>query len=197
MAYTKITDLEISEEDSKIYAATHGRGVFVSDIARKSSLPANDIRMISVTAPSNGIIHTSGSITPKITFKNQGTENVTNVTISYSFNGKNVKNKNWTGSLESEQTIEIELPTENLAIGSYELDVTTNINNDSYATNNNLKKIFFVNTFNEVPTKINSFENREDALLSQNNMWERGTVRKDLLKTPSGNKAYATKLVGK
>ncbi len=191
---TKVTDLEINEEDSKLYAATYGRGIFVTDIPKQ--LPANDVRLISIDAPSNDIINTSGSIAPKVTIKNQGTQTMTSATISYSFNGGTVKNENWTGSLASEQTTEVTLPTENLAIGTYELNVTVEITNDTYSTNNSSRKTFSVNHLNETPTTVNSFEDAEDALLSENDLWELGSVNKTLLSTPNGQKAYATKLVG-
>lgn len=191
---TKISDLEINEEDSKLYAATYGRGVFVSDI--QSQLPTNDVRLISISAPSDEIINSTNIIEPKVTIKNQGTETITNVEVSYNFNNGTTKTYNWTGNLTSESNIEISLPSENLPIGIYTLNITTTINNDAYSSNNTSQKTFLVNNFNESPTSVNSFENSDDVLLTQNNMWELGVVNKALLKTPTGSKAYATKVSG-
>ena len=63
-----IRDLEINEEDSKLYAATYGRGVLISDIPRQ--LPPSDVRLLSIQNL-DGVL-CGQSVVPELTIKNQG-----------------------------------------------------------------------------------------------------------------------------
>ncbi|CAM1365248.1 T9SS type A sorting domain-containing protein [Tenacibaculum xiamenense] len=191
---TQVRDLEINIEEAKLYAATYGRGIFVSDIPRQ--LPQNDVKLISIQAPLDGTVTTSKSITPKLIIKNQGTDVITNATIKYSYDNGNLITENWTGSLSSEQTTEVTLPSENLSLGKHSLNITVEITDDAFSSNNSSEASFLVNELNETPTTVNSFENDNDMLLTENSMWELGSVNKTLLQTPSGSKAYSTKLTG-
>ena len=51
LPHVAVRDLEINEKDSKLFAATFRRGVFVADITK--SLPAEDIKLVSLDSPLN------------------------------------------------------------------------------------------------------------------------------------------------
>ncbi|PQJ21556.1 T9SS type A sorting domain-containing protein [Tenacibaculum sp. SG-28] len=191
---TQVADMDINEEDGKLYAGTYGRGVFSTDIPYQK--PEKDIRLLSIVNPDSNSILINGEISPKVKVKNQGIETITQVTIEYNYDGGDVQTESWTGSLATDQEIEIEIPSGNLNVGVHDLNVSTSTQNDAYASNNSGKVNFYVNKTSSNPTEINSFENSEDLLLTRNDMWELGSVNKALLKTPTGNNAYATKLIG-
>lgn len=191
-----IRDLEINEEDSKLFAATFGRGMFITDIP--SQLPENDIRLLSINQIPDGI-DCNTNLAPMLNVKNQGTNNVGEITVNFSFDKGEEKTFLWNGTLIPNATVDINLPTTNSIPGNHTLDVEVVINNDTYSTNNSLSKNFILNKFNATPTVLNTFENVEDELLIETTagtMWELGTPFKSLLpKATSGSKSYATKLV--
>lgn len=193
---TAVRDLAINEEDAKLIAATYGRGIFVTDIPEQ--LPPNDVKLESINNPT-GDINCGSTITPEITIKNNGTQDITSVTINYNVDGGTSQTQTWTGSLASEATTSISLNTINsLTVGAHSLNIETTITDDTYASNNNKTVSFFINELNTNPTTVNTFENTTtDALLNTTNnsdVWEVGTVNKSLILTTSN--AYATKLTG-
>ncbi len=189
---TQVIDLAINEEDSKLIAATYGRGVFMSDIPRQ--LPPNDIRLISINNPTNGI-NCNNNVTPEITIKNQGVNTLTTATINYKIDNGATESFNWTGNLDSEQTTNVNLPElNNLTIGVHTLEVETTISNDAFQ-NNKGSANFSININNTTPLSVNTFESSDDELLigtTNSSMWMRGNVTKTLLNNPVDSNAYAT-----
>lgn len=194
---TQVRDLAINEEDSKLIAATYGRGIFMSDIPRQ--LPNTDVRLASITEPNEGI-NCGNTITPEISIKNQGTQNLTEVSITYNVNNGANSTYNWTGNLVSNETETVVLPTiNNLDLGNYTLNVNINTPNDTYAVNNTKSTSFLLNSNNTNPTTVNPFSTDTDNLLTETNnltVWERGRVTKNSLSASSGDNAYATRLSG-
>lgn len=189
----QIRDLDINELDSKLYAATYGRGIFSTDLPR--ILPANDIRMISINGVSDTVICGSG-IAPEITVKNEGSNTVNNITINYSFSNGLSSSYEWSGSLNSLEQTDILLPELSNTSGLYTLTIEAIIDNDAYTSNNSTSESFIINQKNTSPTTTNTFENDEDELITQSStstdMWTSGPTNKTLLSTPNGSKAYNT-----
>ncbi|WP_299135474.1 T9SS type A sorting domain-containing protein [uncultured Tenacibaculum sp.] len=194
---TQIRDLEINEEDATLYAATFGRGVFSTPLPRQ--LPNSDVRLLSIDSPVSNKLNCEAGLAPEVTVKNQGKNEITAVTVKYSIDGGVESTYNWTGSIPSEATKKITIPTFNVASGNHSLAVETIITNDAYASNNKQSTTFLLNNFNSTPTTLNSFENSSDELLVETTssaMWEIGSAGKTQLKVPSGSKAYFTKATG-
>lgn len=190
-----VRDLEINEEEGKLYAATYGRGVFVTDIPQVT--PANDVRVLAIDSPTNSNINCGGAITPAITVKNQGSQNITSVTVSYKYDGGAAKQYVWNGTIVPGRTQVITLPVENLNKGSHNIDIEATITNDAYATNNTAKTSFIINEASTDPATINTFETASDALLQTSTsgieFWQRTAPNKTLLKAASsGTNAYVT-----
>ncbi|WP_299622534.1 T9SS type A sorting domain-containing protein [uncultured Tenacibaculum sp.] len=188
---TQITDLDINEEDSKLYAATYGRGIFSTDIPRQ--LPDNDVRLISINNLDN-LISCGDQVTPEITILNQGNQTINNVIINYNLDGGTNNTFNWNGSLASNESTSIELPQITSNKGEHELNVEVNITNDTF-DNNSLSSSFTINVSNDTPTTINTFENTNNELLTETtnaDIWSIITSNKTLLNIPDGNKAYST-----
>ncbi|OSY89050.1 hypothetical protein WH52_02820 [Tenacibaculum holothuriorum] len=196
---TMIRDLEVNEEDAQLYAATYGRGVFYTKIPEQ--LPNVDIKLESIENPTNGI-SCSSNITPKLIVKNKGTQTISSLTINYKYNNQSTQTQNWNGNITSLNTVTIELPTATLELGSQSLEIEVTTPNDTY--NNNKRTINFnINKSSNTPTTINSFEGKNDVLLTDftsnsgaTKFWDVGPINKTLLQTPTGSKAYATSLSG-
>jgi hypothetical protein len=193
-----IRDLDINEEDSKLYAGTYGRGVFITDIPH--IVPDSDIRLISINNP-NSTINCNGDISPEITVKNQGSTSITSATINYNLNGGANQVYNWTGNISAGNSTEITIPTNNWDKGVHTLTIETIITNDAYSANNTMATSFYINEFSTSPTTVNTFEADADNLLietsTSTDLWQRGAPTKTLLNTvSSGTSAYVTSLSG-
>lgn len=189
-----VRDLEVNEEDSKLFAATYGRGVFSTDIPR--ILPPTDVKLIAINNP-NGIA-CSTTFVPEIIASNQGTNPITVIDIEYTIDGV-LENYQWTGSLGSEESVSIALPAVTLATGNHDIKVTTLVTDDAYDTNNEKEVSFIVNNTNNSPTTVNSFENSgTDSFLietigTDDDLWELGRPSGTLLNmTGTGDNVYAT-----
>ncbi len=96
---TEITDLEINETDSRLYAATFGRGVFYSNIPNSSVLSTNDeifLNGISVYPnPSQSIFNINRNTTDELTVK------VFDITGKQVFFRKNITDTNFEVDMSS------------------------------------------------------------------------------------------------
>ncbi len=197
---TAVRDLEINEKDAKLYAATYGRGVFVTSITK--SLPDNDVKLVSIDSPVNDS-KGCGSISPALTVRNQGTNAITSITVNYSIDGGANATYNWSGNLASEASTQITIPEFSISKGSHTINIETVINNDSYNSNNKSFSTFDIAGSNTKPTTVNSFESSDDELTVETSgglggdLWKRGTATKTLLNNVgSGTNAYYTNLTG-
>ena len=197
---TAVRDLEINEKDSKLYAATYGRGVFTTDITK--SLPQNDVKLVSIDSPTNSS-NGCGNLTPKITVKNQGVNAITSITVNYNIDGGANTIFNWSGNLASEATTQISIPSINTSKGEHTLNIETTITNDLYSSNNKSSNSFSTNELNVTPTTVNSFESVNDELIVEtsgnaiSDLWQRGDPTKTLLNNVgTGTNAYVTGLTG-
>ncbi|APG66135.1 hypothetical protein LPB136_12475 [Tenacibaculum todarodis] len=191
---TQIIDLAINEEDSKLIAATYGRGIFISDMPRQ--LPNNDVRLVSINNPINGI-SCEESIIPEIKIKNQGVNTINSITINYKIDEGAINTFSWSGSLTSEEIEDILLPElGSLTIGSHTLNIEVVIADDTYS-NNIANTVFSINENNSSPITVNTFESNSDELLTETSnapVWDIGRVNKLLLSSPEGQRAYSTSL---
>ncbi|MCI2229264.1 T9SS type A sorting domain-containing protein [Polaribacter sp. MSW13] len=195
-----VRDLEINELDSKIYAATFGRGVFISDLPRV--LQSNDVKLESIVNL-DGVINCGDVVAPMLTVKNEGINTITSLAIDYSLNGVAQSTYNWTGSIASLETTSISLPDETLDIGNFDLAVTVNLTGDSYLDNNAISASFKVNDPTSNPISINDFEDTNQSLLQEvtgvsiGDTWKIGKPEGTLLNTASsGEFVYGTSLRG-
>ncbi|CAL2060288.1 T9SS type A sorting domain-containing protein [Tenacibaculum sp. 190524A05c] len=189
-----IRDLEINEEDSRLYAATYGRGVFYTDIPRE--LPENDVRLLAIENTDNSILCGTTEYRPEIKVANQGTQAITSLTVNYNLDGGTNQVYNWTGNIASEAEATIILPEVSTTLGAHEINVETVLTNDAYNSNNSVTSQFSLNKSNSEPTTVNSFASAADELLvetsSGTEMWKTIGSSKTLLNIPTGRRAYAT-----
>lgn len=195
----QIRDIEINEEDARIYVATYGRGVFTSDIPR--ILPSNDIRLLEIKNIDNNV-YCSENFSPIITVKNQGQDVINNINVKIKIDNQYLDDFNWTGIINSEETLDIFLPEITNSLGFHNIQVETTIANDTYNINNFGSSFFLTNNKNITPTEVNDFEDiNNDNLITQtiNNeieLWEIGSTFGRNLSVPEGSLAYNTKTTG-
>jgi hypothetical protein len=190
-----ISDLEINLEDSKLIAATYGRGVWQTDIPIE--IPASDVKLVQIQNPTLGI--NCGSVSPVIEVKNSGLNTISSVVIDYMVDGSPYIYV-WSGTLASNETTTITLPALVLSRGAHNLNVTTTITNDAYPDNNNGITPFYTNDAGTVGV-VNNFTNISDELISYDegsstSLWVRGVKTGGTMNSGLGNPVYTTNLTG-
>jgi hypothetical protein len=196
-----VRDLEINTIDSKITAATYGRGIWQSSIPIESLLDEISLEEIQNV---NQSISCSSLDTAKILVKNLGSNTINSINVQASLNSSTT-NTIWNGTLAQNGTTLIDIPSLPIAnSGAQELQVTATINNDTFDSNNALSSVFYANT-SETVNAVNDFEtvNKELITFNEGNTnscsgyWERGIPSGTLLNTASsGSNVYATNLSG-
>ncbi|MBT8267876.1 MAG: T9SS type A sorting domain-containing protein, partial [Bacteroidia bacterium] len=195
-----VRDLAINIVDEIIVAGTYGRGLWTSPL-QSTQQAQYDISMISVETPSSGDLF-CGDIYPQITVKNNGINNVNQIDVTYSIDAGANENFTWNGSLASGESTQIDLPVlAGLPVGEHDLDVSLNITNDAFPSNNAGDQTFFSNGIG-IAQLVNTFETPEEELITFNAggdtpLFERGVPTGALLNTAvSGTQVYGTNLDG-
>ena len=191
-----VTDLEINLEDSKLIAATYGRGIWQSDIPVQ--LPPSDLKLVEIQSPNSVDINCGNTITPQIEVENKGIDAINVVTVTYEIDG--ITNSFvWNGNLPSGDTVTITLPNQTLTRGVHNLNITSTTPNDAYSDNNSRLISFYINDAGVVG-QTNSFSNTSDELITYNegsdgSQWVRG-IRASGTMSSDGNTVYTTNLTG-
>jgi hypothetical protein len=183
-----VRDLEINIYDHKITAATYGRGVWQSPIS--SQVPTDEIEALQVSEPVN-VISCNNAIAPVIKVKNAGTNSISQIDISYSYDNGAVQNYQWNGTLTSSSTIDITIPSTTLTVAPHTLKTVVTIANDAYPDNNTVTSSFIVNDSSS-PDYLFTFEDAAiDTLVTEGTAWEIETPASTSLNSvSSGTKAY-------
>lgn len=92
-----------------------------------------DAGITEVSSPSNTVC--SGSFTPTVTLRNFGQNTLTSVVINYQWNGA-AATFNWTGSLTTGQTAQVNLPVQTGPAGQYTFTAFTSLPNGVADQNN-------------------------------------------------------------
>lgn len=197
---TSVRDLAINLIDNNITAGTYGRGMWRSPL-QSTQLAQNDVRLVAVNNPTSNQFSCS-DILPQIEVKNNGQNEITTIDVTYSIDNGANQNFTWNGSLASQATTTIDLPTiSGLTRGEHSLDVIVNITNDAFPNNNDSGVTFYAND-DGVAQLINEFEDPSDELITFNEgggtpLWERGVPSGAVLnQANSGTQVYATNLAG-
>ena len=196
-----VADLEINPYDNTITAATYGRSIWQSALPAITQ-PNNEVDLITIVSPNNSV--TCGSIAPKLKITNNGANTATSFTVNYNVDGGANQVFNWTGSIASNATAEIDLASiPNLSEGNHTLNIELVQANDANLFNNNSTSSFSVNqtgdgqityTFGDANPATN--ENNGTWTVSSDNLWEIGTpttpklnniVASGYVTNPSGN----------
>lgn len=196
-----VRDLEINSNDSKITAATYGRGIWQSDVP--TEILTNEISLEAIQNNHQSII--CGSLDNlKILVKNLGSNTVNSINITSYLDGITT-NSVWNGTLNQDASVLIDIPSLAVAtFGAQQLDISIASSGDTYQFNNTLSRFFYANTSQTVNV-VNDFETVNEELIVYNEgsvnassgYWERGIPAGILLHTASsGTHVYATNLSG-
>lgn len=192
-----VRDLEINILDQNITAATYGRGIWRSSITVQ--LADNDIRILGINSVDAQI--NCGNFSPTIEVNNNGNNAITAFDVIYTVDGGTPETISWTGTLNSMENTSIGLPDLALQRGAHTLEVALDFENDTYPTNNNAAREFYLNDMG-MDNQVNTFEAETDELIvvdpnPASPLWERGVPSGTILNsTSSGSNAYATNLDG-
>lgn len=191
-----VTDLEINIEDSKLIAATYGRGIWQTDIPTLT--PSDDVKLSEIQNPTFNI-NCNTNLSPIIKVKNNGLNSISTVNVTYSIDGGTSNNFTWNGTINPNQFETITLPTQNLLKGNHTINVSTTIPNDAFQNNNSLTTFFNLNDSGTIG-QVNGFTSASEKLLSYNenntnSQWVRGSRATGSLATGS-NLVYTTNLTG-
>ena len=182
-----VRDLEINIYDHKITAATYGRGAWQSPIP--TEVPTDEIELLQVLEPAD-IISCNDAITPIIKVKNNGTNSITQIDVTYSYDGGASQNYQWNGILNVSSTMNLTLPSASLSASVHNLETIVTIVNDAYPDNNTAISSFLVNDSSS-PDRLFTFENASDALFTSDATWEMTIpASTNLNSVSSGTKAY-------
>ncbi len=88
------------------------------------TLAALDASVVSISYPGNSVC--AGSFSPKVTVKNSGQNTITSLSVNYSLNGGATSSFTWTGSIASQATTVITLPSITINPGAHNLTVILN-----------------------------------------------------------------------
>ncbi|NHM02781.1 T9SS type A sorting domain-containing protein [Flavobacterium difficile] len=188
-----VRDLEINLEDSKIIAATYGRGIWQSDIPVQ--VPPSDVKFVAINNPTLNI-NCQAVFNPQIVVKNGGLNAITSLNINYTVDTTPYV-FNWTGNIPSGQNQTVSLPNLTVTRGAHSLTFNVTTTGDAYIDNNTGETSFYAND-SGTSSVVNTFSNASDELIvvsEGSNGWVRGNRTSDALQT-SGNTAYLSNLSG-
>ncbi len=144
-----VTELEIyydedTRENSRLLAATYGRGLWRSDL-KAAPMIAVDAQLVSIENPVNQIYCGSQSITPQVIIKNLGTDNLTSATINFNIDDGELISQNWTGNLARSESVSVDLAGLLMSFGSYTFNASISNVNGGLDENlsNNTKSLSF------------------------------------------------------
>jgi serine protease len=136
----------------------------------QGSVVAYDATITAITTPTGSSC--SNTFTPQLTLKNNGSNNLTSLTISYQVDNNTPSTFNWTGNLTPQATVNVTLPSVTTTAGSHTFTATTSntVNGsqtDANASNNSRSSTF--NVFGSPGQMLPFTENFESNSFTTNN----------------------------
>ena len=193
-----VRDVEINLIDNNITAATYGRGIWQSSIPYE--LPQDDVKLLSVTGFGQ-TIECNATLAPQVELFNNGQNTITSIDLTYNIDGA-PNSYTWTGTLTSETSVIVTLPSFSLSKGTHSFNVTSSVTNDAYPENNTSETSLIKANDTGATLVTNTFETPQDELLvydegSSNQYWQRGLANgTSLNSTVNNTNVYGTNLNG-
>jgi len=169
-------------ENSKIRAATFGRGLWESDLYNPTTAGL-DAELQSVIAPT-GDYCGSQTVTPSVQIKNSGNVPITSCTVKYQIDNQAVVSQTWNGTLASAASVTVNFAPITIANGSHTFVATVEAPNggtDINAANNSESVTYNVISGQALPFTENfdgtTFPPTNWTLINSDNdkTWERTT----------------------
>lgn len=125
-----VSDLDINYRSSKLYAATHGRGIYAVDLVTPVAPIPNDAAIVKITNPVNKEYCDSITTPLAVKIKNYGSDTLYNATINYTIDNGAVQSVAWAGVLAPFQSVIDTVATITLYGGDHHFEAyTSNPNN--------------------------------------------------------------------
>ena len=191
------------EAASSIYCANSPEVIAVTNawyavnVGDQYATVLDDIALQTISGATT--ISCGANLTPVLNLKNQGLNNITSISISYTIDGGTPINQTWNGNLAPCNETTFQLTVAGLTRGSHIMSVTSTIINDGRPENNTKSVLLLVNDSGVVGT-VNPFTNAGDALITYNeneatSTWVRGIKGLGIMSS-AGNTVYTTNLTG-
>jgi len=133
-----VADLEINYRNSRLYAGTHGRGIYAVDLVTPVAPITNDVAIAKITSPVINDYCDSLTTPLTVVVKNYGSDTLYNATINYIIDNDAVQSVAWAGVLPPFQSVMDTIATLTLYGGLHHFEVFTSDPNhtvDAYALN--------------------------------------------------------------
>ena len=145
--YTSFTEGQVGVMRAVLDGTSSGFGYgsreeLINNAPLQTDIPANDAGIIRLVSPDE-INCTPDELTPVVTLRNYGSEDLTTVTISYEVNNGPSTSFNWQGNLFPGEITEVTLPSFTPPDGAYVLTIQTenpNNTNDDRVSNDALER---------------------------------------------------------
>ena len=134
--YTSFTEGQVGVMRSVLDGTSSGFGYgsredLITNAPMQTVIPQNDAGIVRLVSPEE-INCTADELLPVVTLRNFGSDDLTEVTISYQVNNGPATTYNWQGNLFSGELTEVTLPAYTPPDGTYEFSISTsNPNNTS------------------------------------------------------------------
>lgn len=162
---------------------------------------ADDVALSVLEAPAsiscNGA---AASVSTLVTMRNQGTNTIDTVNISYTIDGGTATNVNWNGLINPCESVVYSLPITGMVRGAHTIQITTTVTNDGRSDNNTRSVIVLIDDQGTIGV-ANPFTTANDVLVTYNEdsadtPWERGIRTGGQLSSGVNNYVYTTNLTG-
>lgn len=128
--YTSFTAGQVNVMRAVLNGTSSGFGYgsrngLIQNAPLQCAIPAKDAGITRIISPDNISCSSAAQISPVVTLRNFGTENLTNANILYKINNNAPISMAWTGSLFPGQNLEVSLPSFSALNGSYTITAWT------------------------------------------------------------------------
>jgi len=124
--------------------------------------PAIDAGISEISEPGY-IYNDTVEITPGITIRNSGTDNLTSATVGYIVDSEDPVEVNWTGNLALNETEEVAFPAIKLEFGEHSIVAEISVTDDENPENDNLVKYFTVFNCDSISLPVEEGFNLEEV----------------------------------
>lgn len=125
----------VAPDTADIVVTKQNRQAFFGEVYILSPSLPNDASITQILNPNDAYNCSNIEITPEISIKNMGTNNLTSLIAYYQWNNNTPISTSWTGDLESLESTEIQFPTITLPTGNHNFKTWTSMPNNQIDEN--------------------------------------------------------------
>lgn len=155
----------VTVDTATIVATMQNKAPYIGTLNIIDMLVSNDVQTAAIINPISIYNCANLNIIPNIKIVNRGQNQVTNLTLYYSYDNNNISQIVWNGNLSTYASAYIDLPSINLTAGNHTLKVFCSMIGDGNNLNDTISKNISVNDF----TIVSNFSANETQFCSAPN----------------------------